>query len=241
MTFERHPDVSDSEQRNRVRRLIRGGAPSVTARIALPEWHRVRTLAFETLRTRSKDLQVAGWPAESLANVHGFAGLSVGTTIIRRLLEQYWERLYPQLDATSMDWGDQRTRVLDSIGERIARTVLTLPLTPAPINGVLIRLQHVRASQEHGEQRLAGIEDLWPTGKRYALVMKNTPNEESSRLLVDILDCRTAITSLDALCDTGMSWGIVGLSRTSSALEECARFVSATPAAIDNAIFEVAE
>lgn len=67
------------------------------------DWPRVIIQATEALTTRTKDLQVAAWLAEALVKTSGFAGLRDGLRVMRELLEQFWEHLYPEIDEGDME------------------------------------------------------------------------------------------------------------------------------------------
>src|SRR5205823_3951240 len=60
-----------------------------------PDWPAIIDLAKECLTTTSKDLFVAARLAEALLMVHGFAGLRDGFILLRRLVEECWDRLMP--------------------------------------------------------------------------------------------------------------------------------------------------
>src|ERR1035438_1931445 len=55
-------------------------------------------LAKDVLTKRGKDLQVAAWLTEALVRLEGFSGLQQGLQLIRRLLENFWECVYPEID-----------------------------------------------------------------------------------------------------------------------------------------------
>ncbi len=87
-------------------------------------------LAIEALANRSKDLQIAAWLAEALLRKHRFAGFLEGLDLLRGLLENFWETLYPELED-----GDAELRAapLEWVGTRLGETVKRTPLTdPKP-------------------------------------------------------------------------------------------------------------
>lgn len=73
-----------------------------------PDWDRVQTLA-EALLARSKDLRVAVHLSTAWMRMQGLPGWARGLTLIRGLLEQYWDGIHPQLDAD--DDGDPTARI----------------------------------------------------------------------------------------------------------------------------------
>jgi type VI secretion system protein ImpA len=62
------------------------------------DWERLQQLAEETLRGSSKDLLVAARLTEALVKSHGFAGLIEGLRLMRRLVDECWERLWPAIE-----------------------------------------------------------------------------------------------------------------------------------------------
>jgi type VI secretion system protein ImpA len=62
------------------------------------DWERVRDLTEKVLAEQSKDLWVAAWLTESLIYLEQIAGLTQGLNLIDRLLTNFWDSLYPQLE-----------------------------------------------------------------------------------------------------------------------------------------------
>ncbi len=63
-----------------------------------PNWRPVLDVGKSILRERSKNLEIVAWMIEALARVHGFAGIRDGFALARRLVESYWDELYPEPD-----------------------------------------------------------------------------------------------------------------------------------------------
>ena len=79
--------------------------------IKLADYDAVLRLTSDALATKTKDLFLASWLAEALLNKHGFAGLNDGLNLMRGLIEQFWDTLYPELEdgdaefrASPLDW-----------------------------------------------------------------------------------------------------------------------------------------
>jgi len=89
------------------------------------DWPQVINLTSEALTAQSKDLQLAGWLCEGLAHREGFEGISFGLMLAARLLEDYWETLYPELDEEDFD---ERVARLSWLGDTLVAVVRTLPL-----------------------------------------------------------------------------------------------------------------
>jgi type VI secretion system protein ImpA len=92
----------------------------------LAEWPKVFDLATRALGTRTKDLQIAGWLTEALAYLHGFRGLRDGLKVVRGLQEQYWDRLYPEIDEGNLDG---RANAMSAMDTRLEIPLKSVPLT----------------------------------------------------------------------------------------------------------------
>lgn len=95
------------------------------------DWSAVRRLCEEALCQRSKDLQLAGWYAESLVRLDGFDGIAFGLQLITGLLERFWESGYPVLDG---DDASERAARLEWIAGQLGREIRLVALT-APAHG----------------------------------------------------------------------------------------------------------
>ena len=71
--------------------------PENSERSLPPDWRRIQQQA-EALLSRSKDLKVAVVLTQALTETQQLAGLADGLSLLRELLEQYWEGLYPLPD-----------------------------------------------------------------------------------------------------------------------------------------------
>src|SRR5207248_3867344 len=92
---------------------------------ALPiYWARAIQVASSTLAETSKDLLVAARLTEALTRKHGFPGLRDGLTLLKRLCEECWDRLYPEEEYR----GNQVAWLND--GKRSSRLPWFVALTP---------------------------------------------------------------------------------------------------------------
>ena len=87
----------------------------------------VLKLCKDALGKRGKDLQIAGWMTEALLKLEGFAGLRQGLQLIYRLLETYWDSVYPQMEED----GDLELRAtpLRWVGSQLDSAIRLVPLT----------------------------------------------------------------------------------------------------------------
>ncbi len=62
------------------------------------EWRPVFEQTQMLLSRQSKDLELTAWLIEAALRLHGFAGLRDGFLLARKLVEQFWEGIYPRAD-----------------------------------------------------------------------------------------------------------------------------------------------
>ncbi len=95
------------------------------------DWNRIILISSDALENTSKDLLVAARLTEALTKQHGFAGLRDGLQLLRRLLEDAWDRIYPtieteedlELRAGPFNWLDDPDR-----GARFPNSIRNIPL-----------------------------------------------------------------------------------------------------------------
>ncbi|MBN2133778.1 MAG: type VI secretion system protein TssA [Sedimentisphaerales bacterium] len=79
-----------------------------------PNWREVRDKSIDLLR-QSKDLRVAVYLTLALLRTEGIGGLSDGLSLLRGLLERFWDHLHPQLDPEDNHDPLQRINILQSL------------------------------------------------------------------------------------------------------------------------------
>ncbi|PKG83052.1 type VI secretion system protein TssA [Colwellia sp. 75C3] len=71
---------------------------------AQEHWGKIFSLAPKLIATQAKDIEIACWLTEALVRKSGFQGLKDGFTLIRQLIENYWEQgLYPVEDEDGIE------------------------------------------------------------------------------------------------------------------------------------------
>ena len=79
-----------------------------------PNWREVREKSSELLK-RSKDLRITMYLAISLLKLEGIHGLRDGLSLLRQLLDRFWDNLYPQLDPEDDNDPLERINILQSM------------------------------------------------------------------------------------------------------------------------------
>ncbi|TQV85868.1 type VI secretion system protein TssA [Aliikangiella coralliicola] len=95
------------------------------------KWKEIMSLAPQILSSVAKDLEVACWYSEALIRNAGFQGLRDGFTLIRQLIEKYWEsNLYPVEDEDGIE---TRVAPVSGLNGEGAEGVLLAPIRSAYI------------------------------------------------------------------------------------------------------------
>ncbi|MBY0229924.1 MAG: type VI secretion system protein TssA [Gemmataceae bacterium] len=115
------------------------------------DWKGILRKASDLLATRSKDMLLAARVAEALTKLHGFRGFTEGFGLLRRMLDECWDRLHPGIEdgdlevrAGQFNWLGDEGR-----GGRFPHTIRTLPLFPAE-DGAISFFDWKRAQENKG-------------------------------------------------------------------------------------------
>lgn len=113
------------------------------------DWPAIAKLASATLKETSKDLLVAARLTEAFAKTRGFAGLADGLAVMRGMVDQCWDRMYPEIEdgdievrAGPFHWLGDADR-----GARFPFSVRNLPIVPNN-GGLPLSWRHWKESAE---------------------------------------------------------------------------------------------
>ena len=112
-----------------------------------PDWRSVREQAL-SLFARTKDLRVTLYLIRALLNLEGIAGFASGLSLLRGLIERYWDSLHPELDPD--DPADPtRANIITALCDRAA-VLDALQMAPLAARRGLgaFGLRHVRIARE---------------------------------------------------------------------------------------------
>ncbi|MFK5914344.1 MAG: type VI secretion system protein TssA [Woeseiaceae bacterium] len=93
-------------------------------------WRKILELAPEILKNDAKDLEIASWYTEALIRRYGFPGLKAGFSVIKQMIEKYWDNLYPLPDEDGIE---TRVSSLSGLNGEGAEGVLIAPIRNANI------------------------------------------------------------------------------------------------------------
>lgn len=119
-----HGIYDEISEARRADEVLEMGAWQTDLKVA--DFRLVEQLAVPVLETRTKDLQIAAWLVEALVAEHGFTGMRDGLKLLRSLLNQFWETLFPEIDE-----GDQegRANALAWVDREVGFLVRKAPIT----------------------------------------------------------------------------------------------------------------
>lgn len=163
------------------------------------DWIEAERICLDILRTKSKDLRVAGWLMEAWLNRYGLEGATEGLRVIDGLVNRFWDTLYPPLD----DEGDLDGRmapiawVNDKLTVQLKKTVLTEPQTQEP--QLLTWLDWERASMHERQNRKPP--DGEPNTAEFMSCVLLTPVAFYRKREKDIADLLAAANALEASID----------------------------------------
>ncbi len=93
-----------------------------------PDWKAIARQALALLG-RTKDLRVAVHLTKALLHTDGLKGFADGMTVLRRLVETYWEGLHPRLDPADANDPTMRINILASlVAPEVLSAVRATPL-----------------------------------------------------------------------------------------------------------------
>ncbi|MGD9368082.1 MAG: type VI secretion system protein TssA, partial [Desulfobacteraceae bacterium] len=195
------------------------------------DWALTAKLCGEALKDQSKDLQIAVWLTEALLHQHGFKGLEFGLQLLSKLLTEFWETLYPQIEDDDLDF---RAGPLTYLNEKLPTVVFQAPLCDP---------EHTKGFSYFAweESRLVGFDrgldqdqqkrrqKLIDEGKVSAEEFKTAVNLGAihfyTRLRNHLAGCRDQLSALDNIVTLQFAPDPPGFTRLADAVEACLRVV----------------
>ncbi len=192
-----HPageDLSFSIEFDRIQEFRRFDDPTLEqgewqTDIKSADWPAALAESAQLLRTRTKDLRLAGWFAEAGAQTGGFAGLAQGYRLIAGLCERYWEQLHP----VAVD-GDQEERIgnISWLLGNSLQWLRAIPIVSAPQGRYgleafeIARAHHASGEEAPGQPGLELLE----------AARRDTPHDFYRTRLESVAECLQALDGL---------------------------------------------
>ncbi len=174
--------------------------------VKLADYALVIKLSKEALSKRSKDLQIAAWLTEALLSTEKYAGLRQGLELLRRLLEDFWDTVYPQID----DDGDLEYRAtpLRWVGSQLDRAVRSVPLTQAGHNWYQYRESRTiptedeaRMDQAKLQKRTEALNEGSVPPEEFEKGFETTSQAFSQKVFEELTSLVEFVQELSVFCD----------------------------------------
>lgn len=175
-------------------------------------WRTVTETAPKVLSTLSKDLEVCSWYTEGMLRRYGFQGLRDCFAVIDRLIEQYWDHLYPMPDEDGLE---TRVSSLSGLNGAGAEGVLLAPMRNTVITqgssvGPFTYWEYQQALDVQRTADMSAREDkakkLGYTVEDVEKAVAESSTDFITDLRDDLLECvahyRSISRRLDELCGT---------------------------------------
>ena len=129
-----------------------------------PDWRVMHEQALALLQ-RTRDLRVAIHLLRANTRLNGFSGFASGVKLVRGLLEQHWEHVYPQLDASDNNDPTMRLNALAPLADAgsvladLRRAVIGNPRDGMSVRQVELGLGKAEPASHENVPSGAGVAD----------------------------------------------------------------------------------
>ena len=188
------------------------------------DYRQIVDLTSKALAERSKDLQLAVWLTEAALYREKFPGLLQGLDLLRGLLEQFWDTLYPEIEDDDLE---PRSLLLGWVGERLVDAVRSTPITAGGFGFMQYQESRRTGSEEEAAQsetkqksRAAAVAEGKPTVEDFDKDAASTPTAQYEAWVAALDGCLAAVASLGLLCDEKFGPDAPSFHSLRTALEE---------------------
>jgi type VI secretion system protein ImpA len=182
------------------------------------DWPRIEELTRDVLAVTAKDLRIAGYLLEALVHRYGFPGLRDGLRLLREMLEQCWDRMYPSIEDGDLEVRAGLFNSLDDLNARgriaFPQVLRTLALL-GPGEGKH-GFQDWKTAQEPGHEELADS---------VARAVQVTPPERAAELAQVLDECLAEVNLLAKTLEAKIGGESTHLPNLRAALADCQRVV----------------
>lgn len=96
----------------------------------IEQWREILQHTINMLQNATKDIEISTWLVEALTRVYGIEGLAAGLNIVKQLITNFNDQLFPSSDP---DEGDLRYAPLQVLAGGYSQGTLIQPINLAPI------------------------------------------------------------------------------------------------------------
>jgi type VI secretion system protein ImpA len=179
-----------------------------------PDWQSIVKTASETLANTSKDLETAMRLLEALTRIAGFAGLKVGFTVLKDLVEGCWDFVHPIPDPQDGEGPEIRAEAFNWIGDATAGAKFPQTVRQVPILEFGSRAtSNYRAFSMQDRQTLTTVDG--PITEEEISTAKLMANVQT-----EIAECNQAFLDLEQALVAKLDANAPGMIGLRQALEE---------------------
>jgi type VI secretion system protein ImpA len=181
-------------------------------------------LAGETLATRTKDLQLGAWLTEAMLRQEGFSGLRQGLDLLRGLIENFWDTLYPESEDGELEL---RAAPVEWVGTTLDRPLREAPITRSGLSFFKYKESRTVGSEaeasesdQRAQARAAAIADGKISVEDFDKDAAATPTAQYEAWVAALDGSQESLEALNLLCEQKFGNYAPGFSPVRAALEE---------------------
>ncbi|HEY5602455.1 MAG TPA: type VI secretion system protein TssA [Gammaproteobacteria bacterium] len=237
------------DARNNARAAERKNVFDSSDNTAINYWKTINEIAPAVSSSKTKDLEITSWYIEALTRIHGFDGLLFGFRMLKGLITNYWDYLYPTPDEEGVETKVAPITGLNGMGAEgvLIAPIRNIPLTHCSSGDDFSLWQYKQAVDIHKipDERLKA-ERINAAGfgmENIQRAVAQTADAEVIKLKTAIAECLQEYRDISRLLDERCGDASPPASNIINVLEDCAGAVNhlykdrnlniATPAAAD--------
>lgn len=187
-------------------------------------------LASEAIATKSKDVQLAAWLTEALLHKEGYSGLNDGLSLIRGIIENFWEGCWPELEDSD---SEMRAAPIDWVGSALVIPAKRVPVTKAGHD--FLKYMEAKAvgpepQYEDSEAKKEAFQAAIAEGKmpweEFEKAVQSTPTDFYVRTIQSIDDCFNTMEESQPLFEEKFGEYLPSYGRLRESVEEVRRIVN---------------
>jgi type VI secretion system protein ImpA len=187
------------------------------------DWNKVLKLAGDALATKTKDLQIAAWLTEAYFNKEGFGSFRDCFVLLRNLMEQFWDTIYPEEEDGDLEF---RATPLAWLGNWDLQ-IRMAPITKGGLSSVDYKVSRqvgYKADAESSSEKLEEYNQRVAEGKvpadDFDADFDKTPKKFYVQLVADLESCLQEIANLQVFCEERFGDDAPGWTSLKTSLNE---------------------
>src|SRR5712692_7693583 len=181
-------------------------------------------LSTEALSKRTKDLQIAAWLTEALLVQERIPGLTQGLELMRGLIENFWDTLYPEIEEGDLQ---MRAAPIEWVGALLETQVHKVPLTKNKLDWFKFQESRrvgyendAKGNEAKMAARQAAIEEKKCTAEEFDEGVRNTGEPFFKQLTADLAAATDSAQAMATLCDEKFGRDAPNFANLKKALED---------------------